>query len=484
MAWVEIMPGFETLFRDPRWDSPASFLDWTGILVNRHRTRQVEQVALPNGRTFFLKKEFAVSWRSLFRNAWHGFGWCSTVVREAATLQALRRAGVGCPEVVALGEDGHRAFMLTRDESSMTDLREILPILNAEGVRRLAEDLGAELARMHNAGFDHPDLFAKHILVAKAGHGFRVSILDWQRSRHRASVSWEVRCRDLAALDATLHPALADDRWRLRALRAYLQATIVEERVTLRWLAQQVADESEARQQDRNIREVGQPPTPAHDQQFVVFDAGRLLVVRSYHDRMQGRLPAWMREGRMPCHEEKRDAWQMVLAPVHDASNEAWEIPTLGHTLFRLQRFGIRAPRLIAVGRREHDVFLVIQRIVAIPYTDALAKATPRLRAAMLEQAGAVLRQLHDAGYSSYGESGWEHQLGIDAISGEVVLVNAEALLRTDAPWQEFGPVDLNRSDLHLGRSDEQCLLRGYLRESVIQRAIGDALDSGRRAAA
>ena len=61
------------------------------------------------GKHFFLKKQRAVTWRERWRNAWHGFGWCATAVREAAILQALRGAGIGCPDVVALGEDGRQS---------------------------------------------------------------------------------------------------------------------------------------------------------------------------------------------------------------------------------------------------------------------------------------------------------------------------------------------------------------------------------------
>ncbi|MBI1832348.1 MAG: hypothetical protein HYR84_12970 [Planctomycetes bacterium] len=470
MAWVEILPAFETQFRDRRWDSAASFLDWAGILVNRHRTRHVEQVALSQTQTFFIKKEFAVSWRDRFRNAWHGFGWCATLVREAATLQALRAIGIGCPEVVALGEDGRRAFLMTRDESAMTELREILPTLDIDGTRCLAEALGAELAHVHDAGFDHPDLFAKHILTAKIERGFHICILDWQRSRRRRSVTWDVRCRDLAALDATLHPALASDRVRLRFLRAYLRATTSEERASLAWLARQVRHEADQRRLERNIREAGQLPTPAHDQQFVSLHGGRLLVVRSYYDRLHGRPPAWMREGRAPAPSERHIddsagpvSWHAITSTIPDASIDSWEIPPLGHTLFRLQRFGVSAPRLLAVGRSERGLFLVIQDVVAIPFIDAFAKATGRLRGAMLQQAGAVIRQVHEAGYYLPAQSAWEHRLGVDAISGEVVLVNVEPLLRGDAPWQEIGPADLNHCRLRLERREQLLFLRGYL---------------------
>src|SRR5260370_28880528 len=195
MAWCEALPRYASLFRRNGWDSASSFLSWTGILVNRHRNRQVDQVpfepeapataaaclagAAGSDVRFFLKKEYAVCWRERFRNAWDGFGWCSSAVREAAILQALHDAGIGCPAVVALGQDRRRAFVLMCDESAMTELRAFLPTLSSdEEWHCLADALGRELARMHDAGFDHPDLFAKHILVAPPAATFRFSILD------------------------------------------------------------------------------------------------------------------------------------------------------------------------------------------------------------------------------------------------------------------------------------------------------------------
>ena len=85
--------------------------------------------------------------------------------------------------------------------------------------------LGRSLARIHAAGFDQPDLFAKHLLVSDAaGAERRLHFLDWQRYR-RAPLSWARRCRDLATLDATLADQLATPRERLRCLAAYLKSS-------------------------------------------------------------------------------------------------------------------------------------------------------------------------------------------------------------------------------------------------------------------
>ncbi len=72
---------------------------------------------------------------------------------------------------------------------------------------------------MHAAGFTHPDLYSKHVLVGPDGAS--VQFLDWQRSRRRLVLDARRRARDLAALHATLADDLARPRERLACLRGY-----------------------------------------------------------------------------------------------------------------------------------------------------------------------------------------------------------------------------------------------------------------------
>jgi tRNA A-37 threonylcarbamoyl transferase component Bud32 len=503
MAWFEILPRYASLFRRRGWDSASSFLSWTGILVNQHRNRQVEQVTLEpeaparaaaslagaagSNVRFFLKKEYAVCWRDRFRNAWHGFGWCSTAVREAAILQALRAASIGCPEVVALGEDRGQAFVLLGDESAMTELRAFLPTLSSdEECRRLAEALGRELARMHDAGFDHPDLFAKHILVAPpkggtpasggvpplGGPTFRFCILDWQRARRRRAVSWRLRCRDLAVLDATLHGALASARLRLRCLHAYVRALSVQEGRPLGRLARQIRRQAERLGKNRHIREIGQLAVPASNQQFVSLRGGRLLVVRSYYEKLGGQLPGWLTRISEPdatarIYEESRAAAsgsEGLSLQSWPASASSRGIPPLAHTLFRLQRFGVPAPRLLAVGFSAERVYLLAESATTVPLAEAFAKASVPLRARMLRQAGWIVRQIHEAGYSLPAGDAWERRLGVIRATYELFVVKFEPLLRGALPWQESAPLEFNRQKIRLSRTEQLRFLQGYLK--------------------
>src|SRR5207244_7864122 len=129
----------------------------------------------------YLKREHRVLWRDRLRSAAAGFGFASLAVREDRTLTALRTAGVACPEWMAAGEDDHgRAFLLLAALPGTVDLRQYLRDRagSPPAVRyRFARRLGAALAAIHAAGFDHPDLYAKHVLVAPATE--QCYFLDW-----------------------------------------------------------------------------------------------------------------------------------------------------------------------------------------------------------------------------------------------------------------------------------------------------------------
>ena len=479
MTWVEILPRFEKLFRERGWESAAPFLAWTGILVNRHRDRQVEEVTLPNGiepeaqardsvesltcasgleSRFFLKKERAVSLRERFHNAWDGFGWCATAVREAAILQALRSAGIGCPDVAALGEDGSEAFVLLRDATGMTELRAFLPTLaSGEERNRLADALGRELARMHDAGFIHPDLFAKHILAGPEGESYRFCILDWQRGQRRRRVPLQLRCRDLAVLDATLMDVLASDRLRLRCLRAYCATQA--NGPPLGRLARQIRRQAERLRRRQHLREIGQLAVPARDQQLVPLQDGRLLIVRSYYDRLGDHLPDWL----TAISETESHARGLVLTLAHaSGSEETWELPPLAHTLFRLHRFGVPAPRLLAIGCSAARVFLLTEPIAGISFEETFAKAPFARRLEMLEQAGRLVGQVHTAGYCLPIGNDWARRLGVAQATGDVVLAKVDPLLRSTASGQERAPAELSFRTIRLSHAEQMRFLQAY----------------------
>ncbi|HMP16335.1 MAG TPA: lipopolysaccharide kinase InaA family protein, partial [Gemmatales bacterium] len=68
----------------------------------------------------------------------------------------------------------------------------------------------------HQAGFTHPDLYAKHVFFHRPT--LQVMFVDYQRTRIVKHLSLQHRCRELARLDATLHPGAVPFQERLTFL--------------------------------------------------------------------------------------------------------------------------------------------------------------------------------------------------------------------------------------------------------------------------
>jgi tRNA A-37 threonylcarbamoyl transferase component Bud32 len=196
-----------------------------GQIIGGHLDRNVTRVNI-NGLHGFLKREQQTHWKDRWAAWWSSFGFVSRSRREWRVLQALRQRGIACPEPLAVGEDGDRALLLTRELAGMLDLPSYLEEgdCNTRAMRyRLARRLGQTLARFHAAGFSHPDLYAKHVFIhTETGS---IQFVDYQRTRWRRRVSYWQRWRDLAALAASLSERMASRRERLACLLAYLRAT-------------------------------------------------------------------------------------------------------------------------------------------------------------------------------------------------------------------------------------------------------------------
>src|SRR5207248_1515821 len=134
------------------------FAGRTGLIVSGHADREVARLAAgegPDALRLFVKREHRVGWAVRWANARAGFGLVPRALREARTLEAVRREGVGCPEWVAAGEDGRgRAFLVLRalDAADLPSFLRDHP--DPARRRRLARALGAALARLHRAGLD------------------------------------------------------------------------------------------------------------------------------------------------------------------------------------------------------------------------------------------------------------------------------------------------------------------------------------------
>jgi tRNA A-37 threonylcarbamoyl transferase component Bud32 len=142
---------------------------------------------------------------------------------ELEGLRAAEAAGVPVPRVLAHGRDAARGEVVaTEDLAPARPLDEVLRagLLPPAGLRQLWADLAHAVARLHDAGIHHRDLYLNHVFVDPARAHPLVAVIDWDRAaRHRRRLGRRV-VKDLAALEASA-AALVSPAARLRFLARY-----------------------------------------------------------------------------------------------------------------------------------------------------------------------------------------------------------------------------------------------------------------------
>jgi tRNA A-37 threonylcarbamoyl transferase component Bud32 len=454
---LEISPRYRSFFRQIGVRDAPDFLALAGQtphIVSGHPDRNVARITFTTGGqqwSAFLKREHHVSWRTRLGNVLAGFGLVSRSLREVRILQALEREGLPGPEWLAAGEDGlGRTFLLVREAPGM-ELRAVLAAENdARQRRRIARRLGATLAHLHTAGFHHPDLYAQHLFLDPANDTIR--LLDWQRACLRRRLSWRQRRRGLAVLQATLDDALATAEERLLCLRAYWRNSSP---FGVSW--QRTVGEVESQAQRllarRHIREKRQPPAPP--QEWICREGGALCVTPVLQQRCgeyvpdylpirgeehltsplpQRRWPALPGAARALLIQRKQSARRSASSPEQRQAA----------LLLRLQRHGIAAPQVLALGQRRTtegrgESFLLTEPLADTCSLEAwLAYRTRRRtgtvplarRWPVLYQAGALLRRLHEAScYLDFGPAGCGFAVRQDGGQPALVLDNVDHVI-------------------------------------------------------
>jgi Lipopolysaccharide kinase (Kdo/WaaP) family len=118
----------------------------------------------------------------------------SRAERMEAILDALVAAGFGVAPVLMLGDErgGGRTMMVTTRVAGEPLPRVLRSAAGAPARRReLLRALGAEVARLHRAGFIHGDLTPYNIFVA-SGSPMRFSLIDHERTAE-PRLDWERR---------------------------------------------------------------------------------------------------------------------------------------------------------------------------------------------------------------------------------------------------------------------------------------------------
>jgi tRNA A-37 threonylcarbamoyl transferase component Bud32 len=503
MAFLYIQPRYRAFLHQHGLVTAEDFLRLSGVIYGGHPDRHIARVTIGDGdRTLvgFLKKEHRVPWRDRLANFWAGFGFVSKSVRE---MKVLNAAGPYGPDVVAAGEVGRRAFLLLGEIAAAVELRFCLRAAHRERRRELAMSLGKVLARLHDAGLAHGDLFAKHILVKEAPKG-EFTFVDWQRGRIQSRVSWRQRARDLAAIDASLADELATPVERLRLFQAYWHeawATRQSQRHVLRL----VREYSRKLQRKRKIREMRQAPLAAGKQNLIWLDGEALCVTRAFWEQTGQRFPAWLRldDFAPKCSRPLHISGFGVVPLTYRRVSRPWtwlacrlrrryfNSPEFEYAraLFQLERFGIAVPKLLAVGQRfplpwqSESFVLTVPVAGTVPFKQWLQRTwDDRTRDQVLYEAGALLRRLHEAGYAVGAHA--ERAFLLREEERTFVVNPQEGLQRLGRVCQRRVFADLRSlaQSFSLGRTQTLRFLYGYCGRKPVRnaRAQGnDAPDTG-----
>lgn len=194
------------------------------------RQRLVLTLNTANGtQKCYLKRFTQPPLRQQFINLLAGFG--STAEVEFHWIQQLTRLGIATPQVVACGSrrNGFRevASLLLTAELHGESLEKWLPrraaSLGRNMKRSLSQSLAALVARLHNAGLVHRDLYMSHIFIAAKGENdINLSLLDLQRVARPRWRRWRRIVKDLAAMNYSTPLSVATNADRVRWLKLYL----------------------------------------------------------------------------------------------------------------------------------------------------------------------------------------------------------------------------------------------------------------------
>ncbi len=146
----------------------------------------------------------------------------SRAARARHNSEALLRAGFNAPRSLAWGKlAGGRYYLLSAavpGEGVTTWLRARMTSRSREALRyrrRLLDELGHFVGKLHRAGFVHGDLRPSNLLAVDTGERFEFALIDNERNRRRRPPGLRGMRKNLMQLNMLLPSDLTrTDRWR------------------------------------------------------------------------------------------------------------------------------------------------------------------------------------------------------------------------------------------------------------------------------
>jgi tRNA A-37 threonylcarbamoyl transferase component Bud32 len=508
MRYLTVHPDYQATLANAGLRTPEDVLRLHSVIFCGHPSRNVARASIPCSEgavRLLIKREHVVTLKERFANLAGGFGFVSKSHREAATIDALKSAGIRVPRWIAHGADQTGcAFLVLEECVHALDVRRFLQTLPASQARSVwTARLGRDLAMIHQAGFDHPDLYSKHVLVRHDGTTF---FIDWQRTRLRTHVNWRARVRGLARLNATMPETIATSKERWRCLAAYLASC----RASGEWapdlgrLGRAIHAESLRISKRRRLREQAKVRNPETGPLVTWLDGEALCTTAELAPCLEKTHPIWLALANLPDRPAQLELHERVnLEGVGNADltrrrqrnyshwwrrltgRERPSSPELRHAgiLFRLEKIGMPVPRVLAFGQRfrplgQMESFVLRSRPTQVQMAfdwlrewslDGHVRAA---RCELIRQAGGLLRQLHRANFylDSPGRARADAIFAVDqANNGEqrIVLDQLDRLISLRHECQKKARQDLvqlrgSQSGKLLTRTDHLRFLLAY----------------------
>ena len=235
---MEIIRGYKKIFTENGFDSFDKFMDFSGGEVLKKITlRSITKFYLTSdGKKtgFYLKRHsYKPRLASKVKGLLKKNNPSEAKLEFDATL-ALTKAKVPCAKAVAFGERASSgtldSFLITEALDAYTQLEKMIfdfaPPLSREILKRkraLIQGVAELSARLHNAGFNHKDLYLTHILAKfdKAG-GYDLKLIDLQRVEHRTTGRRRWLVKDISALNYSSPVEIITRTDKLRFYKAYV----------------------------------------------------------------------------------------------------------------------------------------------------------------------------------------------------------------------------------------------------------------------
>jgi tRNA A-37 threonylcarbamoyl transferase component Bud32 len=433
VSYLTIHPDYSQALNAAGIRAAEDILRLKSVVFCGHPGRNVARARLLTSMgelNLLIKREHSVQLKERLDSLASGFGFASKARREALTLTSVRQAGIPAPQWIAHGEDATGcAFLVLLECTEAIDLRAHLRCLTDPAIRKAwARRLGQTIAAIHEAGFDHPDLYAKHILVLDAD---QLCIIDWQRTSVARSVAWTARLRSLALLNATLEASLASPAERRRFLAAYVAAcrqnnTSVPMR---RILDETILEHAAKISKRRRLRELVNAPGRTTEPGLIWRDGEALCLTAELDERLDTNLPPYLALKNLPVRPAtlqlqedveiegvgpaeltrcRRRSWTQPIQRAARSTRRTSPELRLAGIIYRLERLGMPVCKILAFGQRYSSLcgtesFLLRERrpgmsarawLETNPLTESLT-----VRRRLIREAALLLRKLHSANF-------------------------------------------------------------------------------------